>query len=143
LPNGTYVVLYDSELGTKALFSTSAGYNWITANIIYARLGRSAILLGDLLFYISSNGMEVKHTNITDFYYAAAGIRDITVEIELQRIIDAEPVTLIGSGAIELQRLSGYITPEGITKIFFYDNSNLLKCMESKDSYTWTVANNF
>lgn len=143
LPNGIYVVLYDSELGIKALFSTSAGYNWSTTNIIYARLGRSAILLGDLLFYISSNGIEVKHTNITDFYYAAAGIRDITVEIELQRIIDAEPVTLIGSGTIELQRLSGYITPEGIAKIFFYDNSNLLKCMESKDSYTWTVANNF
>lgn len=146
LPDGTYIVFYDSAMGIKALFSSSSGYNWRTTHAIYARSGKSALLVNTLLFYISSEGIEVKHTNITDFYLAkdiAAGIVNISAEIDLQETLDEEDVSLIGSGTIELQRLSGYITPEGITKIFFYDNRSLLKCMESSDSYSWTVTNNF
>jgi hypothetical protein len=145
LPDGSYVVFYDSELGVKALFSPSGGYNWATTDIVFARAGRCGLLLGESLFYISSDGITIKHTSIIDYYNAMkiAGIGGLSAELDVQNTLDSEQVTLVGSGVIEPQRLSGYVNPEGITKIFYYNNRNLLVCMESNDYYSWTVANNF
>jgi len=149
LPDGTYVVFYDSENGVKTLCSADNGISWGYSNVVFARQGRSAILLDRYLFYIGAEGIEFKRTQITDYQqirnisHMPAGNSKVAAELELQSTLDAEQHALIGSGVIEIQRLSGYITPEGIIKVFFYDQKNLLKCMESKDTYKWNTANNF
>jgi YD repeat-containing protein len=98
------------------------------------------------LYYITEEGIVAKKTNIMDFYTArdiAEGIIDISEELNIQKTLDKEVTVLIGSGSIELQRLSGYVTPGGISKIFFYDPQGLLKCMETSDNNVWKVTNNF
>jgi len=149
LQDGTYIVFYDTEWGVQALFSNDNGSSWRSNNIIFSKFGKNAILLDRYLFYIGTDGIEFKRTNIMDYYIARdislmqEGISKTSKEIDLQRVLDAEPHILIGSGTVESQRLSGYITPEGLIKIFFYDQNNLLKCIESSDTYKWYVANNF
>ena len=150
LRDGTYVFLYDTNAGVRAIFSANGGRTWAKSNLVYARDARAAILIGDYLFYIVSSGIEMKRTHMTDFYTGAsisfknlAGQNIEDLEESTQNILDETSHYLIGSGAIDLQRLSGYITPEGIIKIFFYDTNNSLKCMESKDSFKWKVADNF
>jgi hypothetical protein len=145
LPDGTYMVLHDSNVGVRAIFSSNNGGIWKKSNIIFARNARSGILVDNSLFYITDLGIEMKQTNITDFYRARdiAGISAPTEEVNLQQSIDREMRILIGSGSIELQRLSGYITSEGFIKIFFYDQSNKVKCIESTSNSQWAVANNF
>jgi hypothetical protein len=150
LPDGTQILLYDGEGGVKAIFSNDSGWTWMDCQIIYGKDARSGFLLGQYLFYITSSGIEMRLTSYVDFYQGRdlliqknAG-KDITdLEIELQSNVDKDEHFLIGSGVIEPQRLSGYITHNRLMKIFFYDQNNLLKCMESKDIYKWEVANNF
>jgi hypothetical protein len=150
MPDGSYVVFYDSDLGVKAIFSNDNGINWHTSSLIFARFSRNGLLIGNNFFYISSaNEIILKYTEITDFYDARnislmlAGEDRVAAELNLQRILDEKDYIAIGSGPVEPQRLSGYISPEGTIKLFFYDQNNLIKCMESLDSYEWKVTNNF
>jgi hypothetical protein len=149
MPDGTYIIFYDSIAGIRAIFSKDGGGYWFSSYITFAKNAKNAILVGNSLFYIAPEGIKMKDTQITDFYNARnigkmnEGIDKTNAEIALQSTLDAERQVLIGSGVIESQRISGYTTPQGIIKIFFYDLNNLLKCIESKDSYKWNVANNF
>jgi hypothetical protein len=132
------------------IFSNNAGVSWRESNIIFYKDSKNVIMVGNCLFSIVPGGIEMKFTELADFYNAIniglmqTGIDKINKEIELQGIIDKKRRILIGSGRVESQRLSGYITPSGVMKIFFYDQKNLLKCMESINRGSlWSVANNF
>jgi hypothetical protein len=146
LPDGTYVVFYDSEMGIKAIYSNTGGKSWKTTDNVYGRNGRCGVLIGMTLYYITTEGIIAKKTNIMDFYTArdiSAGIISYSEELNLQNALDRETAVLIGSGIIEPQRLSGYVTPEGLSKIFFYDSNGLLKCIETSDNNSWKITNNF
>ncbi len=147
LPDGTYALFYDSEGGIKTLFSYDGGYSWVESGILWATNGRAGIMVDHYFLYISSSGITSVQTDYAHFYIArdlAAGISTPGNEKDLQDSIDSLDRTLIGSGAIDFQRLSGYVSPNGTVKIFFYDQNQLLKCIESKSStFEWTVANNF
>ena len=65
------------------------------------------------------------------------------LEEDTQETFDSHGTVQLGSGPIDVQRLSGYVTSDGIYKIFFYDENNKLKCMESNDAFVWKVADNF
>ena len=136
LPDGTLMAFFGAGNNVEAIFSNDSGRTWRKSSLIYVSNGRFATLIGHCLFYISEYGIEMKKTDFTDFY---GGLN----ERNTQELLDNKRTIIIGSGPIRFQRLSGYITPDGTMKIFFYDNSNLLKCMESKDSSVWTVADNF
>ena len=150
LDDGTYVLFYDSESGIQAIFSSSKGGVWVESGLIYARNGRAGFMLGRYFFYISDSGIEIKFTNKTDYSHdrtiaakKTEGIDMGVLEVDMQSDLDAMDHFLIGSGPIEFQRLSGYITSDGVMKIFFYDINNKLKCMESKNVFDWKVADNF
>jgi hypothetical protein len=148
--DGTYVICYDSEVGIKSIYSSNQGVSWIGSNMVLARNGRCGFVLDGLLFYISETGIVMKELNPTDFsdiksiaMQREAGNPNISNEINKQSYLDTSKTILLGSGSIEYQRLSGYITPQGIIKIFFYDNNGKLKAMESSDRSTWIVSDNF
>jgi len=147
LPDGTYILFYDTEAGSKALFSSDNGVTWHESGIIWARNGRASILVGSYVIYITASGIEAIQTDYAHFYIArdlAAGIQDPGTEQDLQDSLDILPHTLIGSGVIDPQRLSGYISSKGVVKVFFYDQNQLLKCIESRDQvFEWNVAKNF
>lgn len=150
LDDGTYVLFYDSEQGIRAIFSSSKGRVWVESGLIYARNGRAGLMLGRYLFYISDRGIEIKFTNKTDYSHdrtiatkKTEGINVGVLEVNMQDDLDAMDHFPIGSGPIEFQRLSGYITSDGVMKIFFYDINDKLKCMESKNVFDWKVADNF
>lgn len=148
-PNGMQALLYDGQGGIQAIFSNNSGRTWRQCNLIYARNARAGVVVGRYLFYITSSGIEVKQTNLTDFYngmdlsLAGNSTQNTEIQIGIQSTLDELEYSLIGSGSIDPQRLSGYITHDGVIKIFFYDNNNLLKCMDSKDGLKWKVADNF
>jgi len=150
LPDGTYVLLYDSNAGIRAIYSNDCGLTWYKSDLVYAKNSRSACLVGKYLFYITTSGIEIKLTNYYDFYRGLsiamekkAGNNINNFEQSTQELLDNLDHVLIGSGKIEFQRLSGYITYDGTIKIFYYDNNSLLRCMESKDSLKWSMADNF
>jgi len=147
LPDGTYVLFYDTEGGVKALFSSNQGSEWFESGIIWGRNGRSGFLAGKYFIFISSQGVESISTDYTHFYLArdlAEGININIEEVDLQESVDKLNHALLGSGEVDPQRLSGYVTPDGRIKVFFYDPDQLLKCVESiNGSFNWTVANNF
>lgn len=147
LPDGTYMILYDTEFGVRALFSLDDGYNWVSSSVSWAPNGRSAILAREYLVYITSEGVEAVQTDYAHFYIArdlAAGISTPGTEEDLQDSLAQLEHALIGSGVIEPQRLSGYVSRDGTVKVFFYDQNQLLKCIEStKGSFEWAVTNNF
>ena len=150
LPSGSMIVFYDGDGGIQCLFSDDCGRTWASSKLIYGRNGRAGVLVGHYLFYVVSSGIQIKVTNFTDF---SAGMRYISQnnegkdttaeELSTQAILDGEETFLIGSGVVDPQRLSGYITQDGTIKVFFYDQNNLLKCMSSSDAHVWKVADNF
>jgi hypothetical protein len=118
--------------------------------LTYARDGRGGLLIDDYFFYVTPSGIEVKFTSYSDFsddrtiaVKKAAGQNTSVIEVNKQEELDSMKHFLIGSGPIDFQRLSGYLTPDGTIKIFFYNKDNALVCMESKDSFQWKVADNF
>ena len=147
LPDGTYVLLYNEEGGIKSLFSSDQGQTWHKSNIFWARNASSPVLINQYLLYITNSGIEALRTSYTYFYAArdlSEGILDVDGEKELEASLASLSKILIGSGAIDPQRLSGYINSEGVLKVFFYEQNQYLKCMESTDRcFSWTVANNF
>lgn len=150
LSDGTYILLYDTKAGIKALYSTNQGGSWASSRLNLTRSGRCGLLLERYLFYITTSGIEIKYTQLSDFsddrtitMKNAEGINVTSTEISKQAYFDKLPTSLIMAEPIEYQRLSGYITPDGIIKVFFYDSNRRLKCIESIDSKIWTVADNF
>jgi len=150
LPDGTYMMFYDSNFGVRAIFSTNRGRTWQGSDLIYARDGRGGLLIDDYLFYITNSGIEVKFTNYADFSddrtlsVKKVEGQDISVlEVNKQSDLDSMKHFLIGSGEIDFQRLSGYKIPKGMLKIFYYNKDNAVVCMESPDSIQWKVADNF
>jgi hypothetical protein len=148
--DGTYTICYDTEVGIKTLYSSNQGLSWIGSNLVLARNGRCGFVLGGLLFYISESGIIMKDLSPTDFsdikslaMQREAGNANISDEINKQSYLDTSKTVLLGSGSIGYQRLSGYITPQGTIKIFFYNNNGKLKGMESSDRSTWIVSDNF
>ena len=149
LSDGSYVLLY-GILGVRAAFSTDSGRKWVTADLIYARERECGFRLGDYLFYIAPEGIKMKKIEPVDWSKSIeiaskknAGENVENLEVNEQARLDVLKSTLIGSGAIDLQRLSGYITPEGIYKVFYYTTNGLLTCSESTDASTWKIADNF
>ena len=150
LPDGTYILFYDSEEGTKAITSSDSGRRWVGTNVILGREGSSATKIDEYLFYITPSGIEIKHTNEIDFYdlrelgsKIAAGENAGDLEERIQARFDATTHFLIGSGSISIQRLSGYMTMDSSKKIFYYNSNNLLSCMESRDTFIWNPSDNF
>jgi len=150
LSDGTYMLLYNSPSGVMAAFSSDGGITWGSPNIIYVRDASSAILLGEFVYYVSSSGIMIKRTDIQDFYNGnlivnqkIAGIDTSSLEVTVQNKLDHEGIFSTGSGSLNSQRLSGYISDDGIIKIFYYAISGVLSCVESPDSYIWTIADNF
>ena len=144
LPDGTYMLLYNDITGVKAIFSTSQGQFWIDSNIIMARNANSGVALGDCLFYITSDGIMVKQTPVTYFLSAMKkeGNQASTQEKQIQELFDTATTTLI-SGAIDIQRLSGYITSENYYRLFYYDQNDRLNCIGSSNGRVWGAIDNF
>ena len=148
-PDGTRILLYDGDGdGVKALFSIDGGYTWTGNSIILAKDATSGFLLGEYLVFIKSDGIYIKTTSYFDF----SSVRDLQKnagkdarnnETQMQDSIDKIKVISTGSGAVDPQKLSGYIALDGTLKIFFYTKDNLLKGVCSKDLFTWEVLNNF
>ena len=120
------------------------------SDLILSKDGRCGFFLGGLLFFILSDGISMKAISEMDFMDAsslalqkAEGNDISSVEINKQEYLDAIEATVLGSGKVDYQRLSGYITPQGVVKIFFYDGNSKLKGMESSDRRTWIVSDNF
>ena len=150
LQDGSYMMLYDTDVGVKAVYSNDCGQTWAGSNVIYAKNAKSAIVIGTYLFYITESGIEIKQTQMSDFsgdrtiaYKNKEGVPSTEIEINMQKQFDETNHFLIGSGIVSSQRLSGYISNEGIIKIFYYNNEGLLMAMESNDSNRWKVSDNF
>jgi len=150
LPDGTYILFYDTEEGIRALTSSDDGRRWVGTNVILGRKGSAATMVDRYLFYVIPSGIEVKHTQWLDFYdlrelgnKIAAGENAGNLEERIQSKFDSATHFLIGSGQIPIQRISGYITIDSSKKIFYYDVNNLLSCIESQDTFIWKHADNF
>lgn len=151
LDDGTYVVFYDSNGGVKAVFSNNCGVSWAGNNVSYSRNGSSGLWLADGLFFsITPEGIEKSMITLADLQAACSlaykkkeGVDVTNEEVDLQETIDTTERYLIGSGAIDFQRLSGYITQDGTAKLFFYGNNNSLSSMDSIDGFKWKFTNNF
>jgi len=150
LPDGTYILFYDTEEGTKAMTSSDSGSWWVGTDVILGREGSASTMVDRYLFYITPSGIEVKHTQWLDFYdlrelgnKIAAGENVGNLEETIQARFDSEKHFLIGSGQIPIQRISGYIATDAIMKIFYYDVNNLLSCIESEDTFIWNPSDNF
>jgi len=150
LPDGTYVLLYDSQLGVKVLYSACQGGTWIASDTILARGAKNAIVVGDCLIYITSDGIRAKRVYSQDFMSNASimlkkaeGKSSESLEIGEQDKWDMMTEYTISTGAIESQRLSGYLSSDNQYRIFCYDENNRLKCYGSDNSVTWNVQDNF
>lgn len=149
LPNRQQVLLFDSDDGVRVCTSIDEGTTWYKSGVIVARSAKSGIVIGERLLYITSSGIVVKSTNYMDFYKLAIaasknkGKPDKNLEENIQTEFDKMASTPIGSGIIESQKLTGYVDPRGVIKVFFYDSDGLVKCMQSSDTTKWRVTNNF
>jgi len=63
-------------------------------------------------------------------------------EISLQETFDNATTSELYYNVPE-QKLTGYVTPDGITMIFFYNNNDRLVGVESDDMFNWNVIANF
>ena len=150
---GSYIFLYGTNQGIKGIYSNDGGMHWSGTDNIYARDANCPLLIGRYLFYITSSGIMVKEFSLSAIGQVIdlamkklAGTSIASDEIVIQGNFDNTslyPRRLIGSGEVDPQRLSGYVTDDGIIKLFFYDSENLLKCMESSGAYEWEVSNNY
>ena len=63
-------------------------------------------------------------------------------ELELQEIFDSAHTSALYYD-VPKQKLTGYVTPDGIIMIFFYDKNKRLVGVESTSMFEWNVINNF
>jgi hypothetical protein len=150
MPDGTYVIIYDTSEGVKMAFSTTSGRTWNGCDVVVSREGRGCILLDNYLLYVTAEGIEAKYSDFQDIYQLRsiaeqkkAGVDVSSLEEEMQSRFDRMEQDLIGSGIISFQRISGYVTPEGIIKVFYYGDNNELISMQTKNNRVWTVSDNF
>ena len=150
IQDGSYMMLYDTDVGVKAVYSNDCGSTWAGSDVVYAKNANSAVVIGHNLFYITEAGIAIKKLQEADYssdrtiaYMNKEGKTTEEIEIKIQKQFDETKHYLIGSGVISSQRLSGYISHEGITKIFFYNSDGLLMAMESNDTDKWKVSDNF
>jgi len=150
MPDGTYLLIYDSVSGIKMVFSDNNGRTWTGCDVVVSREGRGGVLVDRYLMYITPEGIEIKYTDWSDIYQLRslsqqkqAGIDTKSLEESIQNRYDKMDQDLIGSGIISFQRLSGYVTPEGIIKVFYYGDNNKLVCMETSNARNWKISDNF
>jgi len=156
LGDGTYVLLYDTTLGVKIAFSIDSGRYWGDSGVILAKQGGGGTLINGNLYYVTpASGIAVKYINETDLYQLRniavknKGITENEAEAILQERFDQFDVDLLGTGQINLQKISGYMDNEGVTRVFYYDVSNNLVSASSivssknKETTEWTIGNNF
>jgi hypothetical protein len=150
LPDGTYMLLYDASKGVQALYSTNQGDSWFISDTVFAKNAKNGVVVGENLFYITSSGIKVKASFFQDFMSdkgimqkKAEGNSNNNLEVEEQDKWDNMAEYQVSTGAIESQRLSGYISPENYYRVFCYDENNRLKCYGSENGYAWGVVDNF
>lgn len=148
MEDGSLVLLYDSNDGIKMAFSTNGGKTWNGSSIIIARNAHSPLYVRDnVIAYITASGIEIKtfiDMNILSIIWANNQAGNTQAFNEgIQQAFDNASKYIIGSGQIDAQKLAGYKTNEGITKIFFYDPNGMLSCSESSDMITWNISANF
>jgi hypothetical protein len=88
--------------------------------------------------------IEVKKTNesfLLDIIQVIEGNKQTIIE-EKQSAIDNVPKSLIYKGSIPSQKMSGYVGPQGLINIFFYNSGNLLTCVRGNGD-SWEIAPNF
>lgn len=150
LSEGMAIILFAYPQGI-GLMSTNAINKWAMSKIILARDAISPLIIKSSvmtnLFYITSQGIMVKLGAGELIYQASlatenAGYDSKTIE-RIQRDLDNAKTILIGSGLIFSQRISGYMSNDGICKVFYYNNSNILCCLESSDYSKWNMGYNF
>jgi len=150
MPDGTYLLIYDSVSGIKMVFSDNNGRTWTGCDTVVSREGHGGVLVDHYLMYITEEGIEIKYTDWSDIYQLRtlsqqkqAGIDTTSLEESMQNRYDRMDQDLIGSGIINYQRLSGYVTPEGIIKVFYYGDMNEMVCMDTSNARSWKIADNF
>ena len=145
MKDGIFVVLFASPDGLRSIYSQDAGRSWYLSSIILAKNASSGIIIDGKLFYITTFGIEFKdlnETSLEEFILIDVGSEPSTVELK-QKEIDSIPSVLIWTETINVQRFSGYISPQGIYKIFFYNSNTLLTCIQRVSGDKWEVAPNF
>ena len=60
-----------------------------------------------------------------------------------QKEVDALEQIVIGTGSLNIQKFSGYVTNEGACKIFYYTNQGKLTCTQSNNARDWRIAENY
>jgi len=146
LDQGTSLVLYSSGDGIMMLSSHNLS-NWGRSKIILAKNGNSPLFFGENLYYIAPEGITMKSNILYNTYQASwitdnAGFSSTDIE-SIQEEFDEANTTLIGSGVIDSQRMAGHRSHSGIHKIMYYNSDNILCCLESDNTITWKMANNF
>jgi hypothetical protein len=144
LSDGRMVVFYDTSEGVKMIFSKGSGRNWYASSIILARLGKSGIYSGGLLFYITSDGVVSKvipETLLTSAFEAIEGSTDSFIEV-IQNKFDEQIVTILGTGSIPTQKLSVHNDDTGVFHVFYYDEDGRLGSSQGT-SFGWETTNNF
>lgn len=146
LNSGSVAILYGAEEGIRMLASYDST-RWEMSKIILARDATSPLVLRGSLFFITPEGITVK-PNMAHMLYKASLVTDsaglsVTDIESIQKDFDDITPYLIGSGQIDSQRISGHISQNGTQKIFYYNNQNILCCLESKDLVLWKMASNF
>ena len=148
--HGVLGFLYDSDSGIKIACSQD-GINWKQPPIVVKKNAFSPFYIdGDLFGYITPSGIEVQtFTGISlaaavnlSFMQVSEG-NYVAYKEEVQRNFDTAQRVLIGTGPLDAQKITGYKTIDGLYRIFFYNQDQVLVCMESSDMLNWKTAANF
>jgi len=152
MSSGIIILFYDyNNMGVRMGFSDDQGRTWKGLPITLIDNGSSAIYLNENLFYIKEEGIfylpvsEIMIYELIQSYYKNKGeLSDSDEEniVEKWRLMDMENSRPVGTGQIPLQKISGYVTPDGLLKIFYYTNG-IVTCMVSNDMINWKVSSNF
>ena len=140
--DGVNAMLFSSSDGLRVACSTSGGRGWDLSPIILAKNAVSGIIVNGRLFYITQYGLETKFTNEYQVERCATTkSNDSNIAVK-QLDIDSFKSEIIYSGTLGAQKFSGIYNYEGIYKIFFYNENNLLTCVQGVVN-NWEVAQNF
>lgn len=156
LGDGNLVLFIDEPPGASMLFSDSS-YSWFKSEIILAKGGTCGFMIDDDKFYYLIPGVgiaekEINRSVLSDCMdlsrrkkrgqTTSGGVNIDTAISELQKQIDEMKSTIIGSGALDSQRFSGFINRQGVRKIFFYTPEGYLSCLKST-GINWATEDNF
>ena len=149
---GNCVVFYDRPTGIGAIFGYGGADAWIGSDIILIDNAIGAVWVGKGLAYITPSGIEFMSVSWTELeelfniaYEKKKGNNATAVEKVVQekwRKKRKETSHLMGTGAIAAQRISGYVTPDSVTRVFYYQD-DVIVCIESSDLTRWHITDNF